>query len=209
MRTTPLETKREFFRRFATLQRRSVDHVPGLLADGCLDRRLEVLEAQLEPLVHDAGAVAKLERGERRRLRGLVPTFVEACRRLAGFGIPPALVHGDLHYGNVTRIAGNLVYFDWSDACLAHPFIDLFSLQWERKQHHAALVDAYLEPWEDLSPRERLLEAVELARVVIPLHHAVSYATIVGALEPTAKVELDATHVFLREAVARADTASL
>jgi hypothetical protein len=208
MRTTPLDTKREFFRRFAGLQRRSVEFAPQLLAEGCLDRRLEVLEGPLEPLVHDAEAVARLERSERRRLRGLVPTFGEACRRLAGFGIPPALVHGDLHYGNVTRSAGNLVYFDWSDACLAHPFIDLFSLQWERKQHQAALVDAYLEPWEDLAPRERLIEAVELARVVIPLHHAVSYATIVGALEPTARVELDATHVFLREAVARADTAS-
>jgi hypothetical protein len=207
MRTTPLDTKREFFRRFATLQRRSVELAPQLLADGCLDRRLEVLEAQLEPLVHDTEAVAKLDRNERRRLRALLPTFGEACRSLAGFGIPPALVHGDLHYGNLTRIAGNLVYFDWSDACLAHPFIDLHSLQWERMQHHAALVDAYLEPWEDVAPRAQLLGAVELARVVIPLHHAVSYATIVGALEPTAKVELDATHVFLREALARADTA--
>jgi hypothetical protein len=207
MRTAPLELKREFFRRFATLQRGTVDLLPELLADGCLDRRLEVLEAQLEPLVHDPEAVAKLERSERRRLRALVPTFRAACRRLAGFGIPPALVHGDLHYGNVTRIGGLLAYYDWSDACVAHPFIDLFSLQWERPQHRETLVDAYLEPWQDLAPRERLLEAVELAQVVIPLHHAISYATIVAALEPAAKVELDATHHFLREALARADTA--
>jgi hypothetical protein len=39
---------------------------------------------------------------------------------------------------------------------------------------------------------------------VIPLHHAVSYRTIVRGLEPVAKSELDATHSFLREALARA-----
>ncbi len=37
-----------------------------------------------------------------------------------------------------------------------------------------------------------------------PLHHAVSYQHIVAGLEPSAKPELDATHVFLREALSKA-----
>ena len=36
-----------------------------------------------------------------------------------------------------------------------------------------------------------------------PLHHAVSYRTIVANLEPDARPELDATHQFLREILAR------
>jgi hypothetical protein len=204
-RATPLETRRQAFRRFAELQRRTVELVPELLADGCLDRRLEVLETQLEPLLHDREALRQLTAVEIRRLRRLRPAFQDACRRLAAMGLPPALVHGDLHLGNVTRLDGRLAYFDWTDACIAHPFIDLHSLQWEK---HAptreALLDAYLEPWHDLAPAAQVRQAAALARVVIPLHHAVSYRTIVGALEPDAKPELDATHMFLREALARA-----
>jgi Phosphotransferase enzyme family len=204
-RETPLETRREAFRRFAELQRASVELVPELLADGCLDRRLEVLASQLEPLVDDPEAVRQLTPKEVRELRRLLPAFEESCRRLADLGIPPALVHGDLHLGNVTRHDGNLAYFDWTDACIAHPFIDLHSLQWEKDAAtREALLDAYLEPWRELAPAAQVLEAAELARVVTPLHHSVSYATIVRALEPDARPELDATHIFLREALARA-----
>jgi len=39
---------------------------------------------------------------------------------------------------------------------------------------------------------------------VVPLHHAVSYQHIVVGIEPAARTELDATHEFLREALARA-----
>lgn len=204
-RETPLELRRELFRRFAELQRRSVELVPHLLADGCLDRRLEVLETQLEPLVDDREAVRQLSRKETGELRRLVPAFQDACRRLARFGLPPALVHGDLHLGNVTRVDGSLAYFDWTDACITHPFIDLHSLQWEQDATvREALLDAYLEPWDDVAAAAHVREAADLARVVIPLHHAVSYWTIVAALEPDAKPELDATHIFLREALARA-----
>ena len=64
-------------------------------------------------------------------------------------------------------------------------------------------LDAYLEPWQEVAPAERLREAAALATVVTPLHHAVSYSTIVAGLEPAAQGELDATHTFLREALAR------
>ena len=58
----PLETRCELFRRFAGLQRRSVPLVDDLLAAGCLDRRLDVLESQLDPLLADPVAVARLTR---------------------------------------------------------------------------------------------------------------------------------------------------
>ena len=191
-------------RRFAGLQRRTADEVDALLADGCLDRRLDVLEAQVEPLLADPEAVARLEDDEVAELRRRAPELRGACRRLAASGGPPTLGHGDLHVGNVARIGRELAYFDWTDACIAHPFIDLLSLHWERDEsRRAALLDAYLSAWEGVETPERLREAAALAAIVIPLHHAVSYHTIVRALEPAAKSELDATHGFLREALAR------
>jgi hypothetical protein len=200
----PLETRCEMLRRFAGLQRRTADLAAELLADGCLDRRLEVLETQIDPLLEDPEAVTRLTAGEVVALRQLAPRLKDICRRLAGFKVPATLVHGDLHMLNVARIDGELAYFDWTDACVAHPFIDLLSLQWEKDDSdRRTLLDAYLEPWRDLEPPERLLEAVALAAVVIPLHHAVSYQRIVAGLELAAKPELDATHQFLREVLAR------
>lgn len=200
----PLEARRELFERFATLQRRSAEQADELILAGCLDRRLDVLERQLEPLVADPGAVARLRPDEVDELGRQLPVFQEACRRLADIGVPPTLVHGDLHGDNVARHDGELVYFDWTDACVAHPFIDLLSLQWEQDEaSRAALLDAYLAAWEGVATPECLREAVALAAVVIPLHHAVSYQHIVAGLELSAKPELDATHGFLREALAR------
>jgi len=201
----PLGTRTHAFRRFADLQRRSAPVTDELLADGCLDRRLNVLEGQIDPLLDDPGAIAQLAEDEVAELRRLAPRLKEQCEQLAALGPPATLVHGDLHLGNVARLNGELVYFDWTDACVSHPFLDLVSLQWERdEQSRAALLSAYLEGWEGAETPERLREAIAIAGVVTPLHHAVSYRTIVAGLEPSAKRELDETHVFLREALARA-----
>lgn len=201
----PLAERQEVLGRFAQLQRNTCALTEELLADGCLDRRLEVLESQIDPLLDDRAAVERLSADEAAELRRLAPALKELCRRLASLGPPPSLVHGDLHLGNVARLGGALVYFDWTDACIAHPFIDLLSLQWEKDEaNRAALLDAYLEGWEGAESPERLREAVSVAAVAIPLHHAVSYQRIVAGLEPDAKSELDATHEFLRETLARA-----
>lgn len=198
----PLDARIEMVRRFAMLQRRGVALVERLLAAGCLDRRLDVLESQLGPLLAAPTAVARLEPKEVEELRAREPQLVEACRRLAAIGLPDTLVHGDLHLGNVARQDGELVYFDWTDACVAQPLTDLHTLQWERDATaRAALLGAYLAEWEDLLPLERLHEAAALAAVVTPLHHAVSYHQIVMSVEPVARGELDATHEFLREAL--------
>jgi hypothetical protein len=195
----PLDLRLESLRRFAALQRRTSELTDELLGDGCLDRRLQVLEAQIDPLVHDPEATAGLTPDEVAELRRLAPALKELCRRLGGFEIPSTLVHGDLHMLNVARHDGELVYFDWTDACIAHPFLDLLCLSWEKDEEtRAALRDAYLEPWQGIETPERLREAAAVAAVVIPLHHAVSYQHIVAGLEPAAKPELDATPALLR-----------
>jgi Phosphotransferase enzyme family len=196
----PVETRCELFRRFAGLQRRSVPLVDDLLAAGCLDRRLGVLESQLDPLFADPVAVARLAPEERSELRRRAPELKQACRRLDALGLPATLVHGDLHPGNTARLDGELAYFDWTDACIAHPLIDLHSLQWvDDESARSAMLDAYVAAWDGAVPAE----AVELARIVTPLHHAVSYSTIVRSVERSGQSELDATHEFLREALAR------
>ena len=172
---------------------------------GSAELRHLTLEQRIDPLLGDADAVHRLTADEVAELRRLAPELKEACRRLAACGVPYALVHGDLHPGNVARLKGELAYFDWTDACIAHPFFDLQSLQWQRDEAtRAALLAAYLGAWEGVESLERLREAADLAAIVTPLHHAVSYQQILANLEPAARPELDATHQFLREVLARA-----
>ena len=201
----PLDVRRELFRRFAGLQVQTAALARELIDDGCLDRRLPVLERHVDELLADRRALHRLTTAEVRSLRRLGPKLHELCRRLDALGLPATLVHGDLHPGNVARIDGALAYFDWTDACVAHPFVDLHTLQWERDEAiREELLDAYLEPWREVASEEALREAVALAAAVTPLHHAVSYATITRSLERASMPELDATHEFLREAIARA-----
>jgi hypothetical protein len=93
-----------------------------LLALGAPDRRLNVLEGQIAPLVAEfapehAQHVASLER---------------ACRDLARNGEPDTIVHGDFHPGNALIAEDDrAVIIDWSDACVGHPSIDRDFFRWD------------------------------------------------------------------------------
>jgi hypothetical protein len=51
--------------------------------------------------------------------------FLALIDEAASLGIPDTLVHGDLHAGNIGLRGGRSVFFDWTDACVAQPFLDL------------------------------------------------------------------------------------
>ena len=107
------------------------------------------------------------------------------------YAVPSTLVHGDLHLGNVARLAGRYLFFDWTDGCVAHPFFDTISI-FQIKQAkdpgvQARLRDSYLGVWTAYEPIERLREAWTLAKPLCALHQAVSYQHIVTALEDSAQ----------------------
>ena len=112
-------------------------------------------------------------------------------------------MHGDLHVGNAARINGEIIYFDWTDACIAHPFFDLLSLRWEvDKFERKAVRNAYLEAWAGLESPAGLQAAAAIADVLIPLHHAVSMQFIRAGIEPLARVEIMPPAEFLRDVLA-------
>jgi hypothetical protein len=89
----------------------------------------------------------------------------------------------------VTGGPGGYVFFDWTDACVAHPFVDLLTfLEEHDEQVEEALADrlrgAYLAEWTRFEPAERLERAWRLAAPLGALHHAVSYRSLVANLAP-------------------------
>src|SRR5262249_15353936 len=161
-----------------------------LLRIGCVDRRLERLAGQLNGLLTDTAALTGLSAHECERLPSLVPHLQRLCTRLARGPVPQTLVHGDLYMKNVASNAGQYQFFDWSDACVTHPFFDMMTIYTERDPRvYLALRDTYLTLWTDYAPMAQLLEAWELAAPLSYLHQAISYQHIVPGLEPAARAE--------------------
>ena len=194
--------------RVARLQRAVAGELDRLFAAGCLDRRLAVLATQIGPLLDDLEAVEKLDDAERERVRASGPLLGELCARLAAYAVPETLIHGDLHPHNVARRpdgSGGWLVFDWTDACVAHPFFDLVTFLHEAlgpddpPEVWARLRDAYLAPWAGHEPPERLAAAFALAEPLGALHQAVTYRHLMANLTPAWRQDLwSATAYWLR-----------
>jgi aminoglycoside phosphotransferase (APT) family kinase protein len=157
--------------------------LPGrrLLEAGCLDRRLPWLADQAErwlPAVEETG-----------RLPGIDAATWLSQDELAELGaaVPPSLVHGDLHLGNVAQGPRGYLFFDWTDAGVAHPFLDLLTFFHEDEIEgplRDRLRDAYLLEWTAFEAPERLRRAWRLAKPLSALNQAIGYRSIVADLQP-------------------------
>ena len=174
---------------FSEMQLASTSQVTTLLAAGCLDRRMDTLPGYIDLLMSDAEALSRLNEAGVEQLQTFIPRFKAMCHQLASYHIPHALVHGDLHPGNIALRHGKPVFFDWTDACVSHPFFDAITF-WQEADMlpegpdvRSRLRDVYLAPWTVFEPIERLKEALALAEMLGMLHQAISYQHITANME--------------------------
>lgn len=188
----------DFFRSAARMHIVSAPLVDALSEAGCVDRRLEILPSQFGEVVADDRVMSRLDPADRDLLMTI--DVAELCRQLSGCGFPTTLVHGDLHPGNAVIDGEAMFVFDWSDASISHPLFDLHLLDRMARVRGVELEGAYLELWEGRVAPEARQAASRLARILRPLHHAVSYRSIASGLEEEARPELDFAHEFLAQA---------
>ena len=202
-----LETRVDVLSTFARLQLETTTRQDELLELGAFDRRPAWLASQIQSLL-DAPDLG-LEDDEREQLAALEPRFAEMCERLAAGAVPDALVHGDLHLSNVAGNGDGYVFFDWTDACLTHPFLDMLVVLFEEDAKlRPSLRDAYLGVWAEVAPEDELLELWALAEPLASLNQAVSYRSIIANVERGAAPEFDAmVPFFLRKALASSERA--
>jgi hypothetical protein len=142
-----------------------------LLAAGAPDRRLALLPALYADLVAD----------ESDELRALTPRVAELCEELDALGLPETVQHDDLHDGQVFVLDGRYRFFDWAEACVAHPFFTMtVTLQDEVEQFR----DAYLEPWTRLAPRAELEAAFPTALILGGICRALTWRAVIDAMPP-------------------------
>lgn len=179
-----LEEQMQIVEDYARLQVDCSNRVGYMLTIGCLDRRLDVLEGQVDYLFNNPILEKHLTTAEIDRLKRLAAGIKENCQRLIEYDIPQTLIHGDLHGDNVAFRNGRSVIIDWTDACIAHPFIDLVNIHFHpRVTERSVLRDHYIKEWEYFETPQRLLEAWELAQPLMCLHQSISYQVIVENVE--------------------------
>lgn len=115
-----------------------------------------------------------------------IPDLIRACERLDALGPAPTISHGDLHPWNVASTPAGPRIFDWSDAAIAHPFLDLavYATRPKDVARRRALRAVYLEGWRTHLEPDALEEAGELAIVVGSLYQVESYRRILTGLVP-------------------------
>ena len=214
-----LELVEAVARTFSRMQVEAAGHVDLLLDAGCHDRRLDRLAARAEAWLPEVGADGRLPaldaatwltEAEAAAVAASVPRIRAACEELAALAVPPSLVHGDLHLANVAGGPRDPLIFDWTDACVAHPFLDLATIRRgtgevdeAEAELRARLRAAYLPAWSSFEAPQRLARAWELAVPLGALHQAISYRSLMASLQPPIDLHMaQSTAWWLRQVLA-------
>jgi hypothetical protein len=172
--------------RIAQIQSAWVGHVDELVAAGAHVRPLEPLIDGLPTMLDRAMLGDRLAPEVRAAWTDATPRLIDACRRLADIGLPDSVIHGDLHPWNIAVTERGLVVFDWSDAAVGNPFVDL-AVTLGRVKDIAVrrqVLDAYLDGWADLLPRDRLETAATAAMAAGGVYQVETYLRLLPGLDP-------------------------
>jgi hypothetical protein len=173
-------------RNHARLQRSYAADPERLLEFSCADRRLAVLDAELDRLLEPNSLTERLDpAGLPDRAKQLREAIVE----LAEIGVPETLLHGDLHPRNLAVRDGKVLAFDWTDAALAHPFLDLVTFVEKASplSSDPRVRDAYLGEWEEYATPVDLRRALTLADELGALYQTITYLHLVDHLAGPSK----------------------
>jgi len=176
-------------RALVAIQRAMAGRTAELEALGAPRRPLRALPDELRALLDEeprlTGVAVDGATGDR-----AVERVQSAVDSLVALALPETLVHGDFHAGNVALVAGRPVTFDWSDAAIGNPLMDVITWVDEddparREGQWAAFVDA----WSDVVPPARLRAGLPDVLAAGAAYQVMSYAGIVRNLEPLRRPE--------------------
>lgn len=171
----------------ARIQVEAIAHVDELRAAGCPDRGLRATLDAFGHLVHHSVELERLAPARREAAVAIVPWVKRRLEDFFGCGIAESLVHGDLHLGNVAG-GDRPVIFDWTDACISHPFLDGAHLVRAANDRRAAAVKrGYTAPWQCRGDHAR---AWDLAPFANRVFQAVTYEAIYRAQEDASRWEM-------------------
>ena len=178
-------------REIARLQVILADRIDELLDIGAPDRRLANTVEALTKIITESVELDQLSADDQRAARSALPLLVDQLTALEATGMPYSLGHGDLHLGNVTLVDDHVVLFDWTDAAVTFPVLDVALLaQSSGVDDHDAVLDAYASIWRESHPAADVDEALRLAPLANQIYQAISYEAIYRAQEERTRWEM-------------------
>jgi hypothetical protein len=109
-----------------------------------------------------------------------LPQLRDISDRLNSLNSPATLVHGDLHADNVRWTKHGWFLYDWTDACIAHPFVDLsMALLFDSDAAARPRTARYAALWRGIMSPEQITCAVDTAPVIGAAHQLVSYHRVI------------------------------
>jgi hypothetical protein len=192
----------------ASLQQRWLGRADELLAAGAGPRPLSQLAEWVQGTALDAGLMGRFAPEVHDAWLASAPAMADACLTLDRIGPGPSLVHGDFHPWNVAAGHAGTRIFDWTDAAVGHPFLDLvtYIMRTGDPARRGQLLQRYLGLWSrHLSPHD-LQAAGQLALVVGALYQAYNYWQLIPTVMPDDLAQLrDGDVQWLRRALDRLD----
>lgn len=175
------------YRRLRALQDAVAGDHQRLIDAGVAVRPLADVPAAFAEVLADP-ALAEWHSVTPERAEQLLAWVAAAVDQVDALGLPEVLVHGDFHPGNVATLAdGTRAIFDWSDAAIALPFVDVPTwLTWleDDEAERVRVWESFAAAWADtLAPAEWLRRRPVL-EAVAGAYHVASYAGIVRAMDP-------------------------
>lgn len=190
----------EIARALADLQLATLPSVSLVRAAGAPHRGVDETLRMLAAVVHDS--VDALSDEQRASYPRIEAWLADQVRGLWAAGLPDTLAHGDLHLGNVAWDGGP-IFFDWTDLCLSHPFLDVRHLADSAAEElpdsspdsspddvRAAVWEAYAEPWRAAFPSVDLDDLWARTEVVNTIFQAITFEQIYRAQPPASRWEL-------------------
>jgi hypothetical protein len=171
----------------SALEGRAID----LIHNGCDVRPLAAIPGDFAAVLDDPIAREWI-RVDSRRGEQLVDWLNDAVDQIERLAIPDVFVHGDFHPGNVAVSADRRLVFDWSDAAIAKPFVDVVTwATWMPDDAVArdALWRSFAAVWSHVLPTDEWLALRPTLEGVAGAYHVVSYAGIVKSLDPLRRPE--------------------
>ncbi len=178
------------------LQVGTVGATAGLLAAGVPDARWAVLVEQLS-------AVVSRRAPEDRPLQALLGNASRRTDEIDACGFADVLVHGDAHAGNARIGVDPPIWFDWGDARVGHPLLDLAVLSRLGRMERDSLRQYWLDAWERAVPGADASRAWSLLEPLATLRAAAVYQGFLDAIEPSERIYHDGDVIPALEAASR------
>jgi hypothetical protein len=164
------------------LQQATIGREAEILAAGCRDRTPPRLLAEMRDL---AGRDDLLTTARRGALERCLPKLERQVVRAGELGIPVTLVHGDVNRDNSRWNGEHWMHIDWTDACLAHPFVELAQPLIDASPRERKLIETrFARIWERRAPASDVEAALTVAPALGAAHQCGTYRGIIDGVGP-------------------------